>query len=100
LVTKSLRKVQQKIYRRELECKLWIAVRVKWCGKSAPRAEQSVRRGKPHAEQDQIGEEERPVPINSRVGRSSRSAMNGLDEWLLPERVQKPAYSPAGCVDP
>src|SRR5208282_2080370 len=42
-------------------------VRVKWCGKSAPRTEQSGRQGKPHAEQDQIGEEERPAPTNSRV---------------------------------
>jgi len=45
------------------------SVRVKRCGKSAPRAEQSVRQGKPHAEQDQIGEEEWPVPSDSRVGR-------------------------------
>ncbi len=39
------------------------SVRVKRCGKSAPRAEQSVWQGKPHAEQDQIGEEERPAPL-------------------------------------
>src|SRR5262249_41890180 len=39
------------------------SVRVKWCGKSAPRREQSRRQGKPHAEQDQIGEEGRPVPL-------------------------------------
>jgi hypothetical protein len=71
-------------------------VRVKWCGKSAPRTEQSGRQGKPHAEQDQIGEEERPAPMNSRVGRWSRTAMSGQDEWLPPARVQKPAYSPAG----
>src|SRR5208282_735296 len=38
-------------------------VRVKWCGKSAPRTERSGRQGKPHAEQDQIGEEERPAPL-------------------------------------
>ena len=56
------------------------SVRVKWCGKSAPLAEQFVRRGKPHAEQDQIGEEGRPVPVNSRVGCWSRSAMDGLEE--------------------
>ncbi len=43
-------------------------VRVKWCGKSAPRTEQFVWQGKPHAEQDQIGEEERPAPFNFRVG--------------------------------
>src|SRR5271156_1106235 len=31
------------------------AVRVKWCGKSAPRRRQRGRQGKPHREQDQIG---------------------------------------------
>jgi len=36
---------------------------VKWCGKSAPRPEQSGWQGKPHVEQDQIGEEERPAPL-------------------------------------
>ncbi len=45
------------------------SVRVKRCGKSAPRSEQSGRQGKPHAEQDQIGEEEWPAPFDSRVGR-------------------------------
>jgi|ERR1700683_4349681 hypothetical protein len=40
----------------------WKRVRVKRCGKSAPRQEQSDRQGKPHVEQDQIGEEERPAP--------------------------------------
>ena len=44
-------------------------VRVKRCGKSAPRLERSSWQGKPHVEQDQIGEEERPAPMNSRVGR-------------------------------
>ena len=48
---------------------LTIRVRVKRCGKSAPRPEQSGWQGKPHAEQDQIGEEERPAPFHSRVGR-------------------------------
>ncbi len=38
-------------------------VRVKRCGKSAPRTEQSVWQGKPHVKQDQIGEEERPAPL-------------------------------------
>jgi hypothetical protein len=81
-------------------------VRVKRCGKSAPRTEQSVRQGKPHAEQDQIGEEERPAPLYFRVGRYSLArkrrarshvVMRGLDEWLSPARVQKPAYSPASA---
>jgi len=31
-------------------------VRVKWCGKSAPRAWQQAWQGKPHLKQDQIGE--------------------------------------------
>ena len=57
---------------------------MKWCGKSAPRAEQFAWQGKPHAEQDQIGEEERPAPMNSRVGRLSPSEMAGLEEWLPP----------------
>jgi hypothetical protein len=30
--------------------------------------ERSVWQGKPHAEQDQIGEEERPAPFDFRVG--------------------------------
>src|SRR6188768_2902579 len=40
-------------------------VRVKWCGKSAPQPEQFGWQGKPHVEQDQIGEEERPAPIST-----------------------------------
>ena len=56
------------------------SVRVKRCGKSAPRTEQSVWQGKPHAEQDQIGEEGLPAPFNFRVGRLRRSAMIVLDE--------------------
>ena len=82
---------------------------MKRCGKSAPRAEQSVWQGKPHAEQDQIGEEELPAPLYFRVGRygltrkrptMSRIVMCGLDEWLSPARVQKPAYRtlPAASV--
>jgi len=79
---------------------------VKRCGKSAPRAEQSVWQGKPHAEQDQIGEEELPAPLYFRVGRyglalcaqtMSHIVMCGLDEWLSPARVQKPAYNPASA---
>ena len=70
---------------------------MKRCGKSAPRARQLVRQGKPHAEQDQIGEEELPAPLYFRVGRLSPTVMCGLDEWLSPARVQKPAYSPASA---
>ena len=73
-------------------------VRVKRCGKSAPRTEQFVWQGKPHAEQDQIGEEGRPAPPDSRVGRWSRIVISGQEEWLLPARAQKPAYSPASYM--
>ena len=38
-------------------------VRVRRCGKSAPQSEQLDWQGKPHVEQDQIGEEERPAPL-------------------------------------
>src|SRR5688572_5567232 len=76
-----LRKVPQKIYRLYVSSRERARqVRVKRCGKSAPRPEQSGRQGKPHAEQDQIGEEERPAPFYFRVGRSSRAVMSGLDE--------------------
>src|SRR6185437_7852153 len=86
----ALRRVPQKIYR----LPVYWRVRVKWCGKSAPRFEQSDWQGKPHAEQDQIGEEERPAPLHFRVGCWSLSAMASLDEWLPPaaRQVQKPAY--------
>ena len=50
-----------------------IAVRVKWCGKSAPRRWQHRWQGKPHPEQDQIGEPAAMAamcgPHSSRVGR-------------------------------
>src|ERR1700679_1883009 len=52
-------------------------VRVKWCGKSAPRRKQFHWQGKPHAEQDQIGEEKRLASLYFRVGRLSHTAMYG-----------------------
>jgi hypothetical protein len=64
-------------------------VRVKGCGKSAPRRRQRRRQGKPHREQDQIGVAGcarkrgarfvfRPA---ARVDCSRRSAMGVPDEW-------------------
>jgi hypothetical protein len=53
-------------------------VRVKWCGKSAPRSWQQVRQGKPHPEQGQIGEHWRG-PRCSRVGRS-RCPVTGIPD--------------------
>ena len=92
-VPTGIRKVPQKIYRLEWwwqasACHAGQAerpappseVRVKWCGKSAPRLEQSRRQGKPHVEQDQIGEKGRLAPLDSRVGRLSLSVMAGLEE--------------------
>ncbi len=75
------------------------AVRVKGCGKSAPRAWQQERHGKPHREQDRIGAT-RPGPARdagkvrlttvARVGCSRRQATAALEEW--PSR--------AGCHNP
>src|SRR4030065_2166162 len=56
-------------------------VRVKWCGKSAPRGWQHPWHGKPHLEQGQIGERW-CGPHRSRVGRLGRAATCVLDEWL------------------
>ena len=47
-------KVPQKSYRRR-RLSGAVQVRVKWCGKSAPRDWRQERHGKPHREQDQIG---------------------------------------------
>ena len=65
-------------------------VRVKGCGKSAPRTRQRGRHGKPHREQDRIGAA-RPIPERgragllsrpvARVGRSRRSATTVPEEW-------------------
>src|SRR5690606_10200629 len=57
-------------------------VRVKRCGKSAPLPRRRGRHGKPHPKQDQIGA---AWPARwLRVGRSSPSAMAGLEEWPPP----------------
>ncbi len=58
------------------------SVRVKWCGKSAPRREQSRWQGKPHAKQDQIGEEERPAPLPL-PGRSLELVSNGEPRGMV-----------------
>ncbi|VVT10804.1 conserved hypothetical protein [Sphingomonas sp. EC-HK361] len=77
---------------------------VKGCGKSAPRAWQQGRHGKPHREQDRIGVARahscvRGVfPPATRVGRLSLSVTAGLEEWS-PIRIcggQNPAYRPSG----
>ena len=57
-------------------------VRVKRCGKSAPRLEQSGWQGKPHVEQDQIGEEEWPAPLLL-PGRSLDPVSNGRARGMV-----------------
>ena len=67
---------------------------MKRCGKSAPRPEQSGWQGKPHVEQDQIGEEERPAPLQL-PGRSLEPARDGGPRGMVAAHesgAQKPAY--------
>ena len=86
------------------------AVRVKRCGKSAPRVRQRKRHGKPHREQDRIGTARRDVRCKAitprgdvrlavRVGCSRQCANIVPEEW--PSRIawrklggalQNPAY--------
>ena len=61
-------------------------VRVKRCGKSAPRARQRGRHGKPHREQDRIGttrsrKASGPLRIVVRVGCLRRSVTIVPEEW-------------------
>ena len=82
-----------------------LRVRVKGCGKSAPRRRQRRRHGKPHREQDQIGT---TAPARERVagrpfpGRSSGSVARGARRRAsqrnghppASSRGQNPAYRP------
>src|SRR5882757_3088607 len=86
-------------------------VRVKRCGKSAPRVRQRRRHGKPHREQNRIGTATRSVRARAitpqgdvrlavRVGCSRQGANLVPEEW--PSRtirkngaLQNPAYRPA-----
>src|SRR4051794_41348576 len=73
-------------------------VRVKRCGKSAPRSEQSDWQGKPHAKQDQIGEEEWPAPFKL-PGRSLEPFSNGRPRGMVATRLggnRKRLFDPAG----
>ena len=79
-------------------------VRVKRCGKSAPRRRQRRRHGKPHREQDRIGtareqSRDRCPDLAVRVGCFRRRATGVAEEW--PSRaarkcraLQNPAYRP------
>ncbi len=87
-----------------------LRVRVKGCGKGAPRPRRRGRHGKPHREQDRIGTA-RPLAGQAgsraavRVGRARRPATGVPDEWPSPgapprkgigRRGQNPAYRPSG----
>src|SRR5271169_6784082 len=76
-------------------------VRVKRCGKSAPRPEQSGWQGKPHVEQDQIGEEERPAPLPL-PGRSLEPSSNGRSRRMTaaPQGETETGLSSKGQLSP
>jgi len=69
-----------------------VPVRVKWCGKSAPRVWQQTWQGKPHPEQDQIGEHS-CGPHGSRVGCLRCTVTCIPDEWLSTTEPGLPAGS-------
>ena len=75
-------------------------VRVKGCGKSAPRPWQQGWQGKPHREQNRIGAAFQAClrtrfRAAARVGCSRRPVTGVPDEWPSPARVQNPAYRPS-----
>ena len=53
-------------------------VRVKRCGKSAPRFRQRKRQGKPHREQDRIGTAPRAVRESDNAARAMSGSSSGL----------------------
>jgi hypothetical protein len=87
------------------------AVRVKRCGKSAPRSRQRERQGKPHREQDQVGAAGTPErsgapgePSRRRSGRSHEALGNERPRGMaIPAHAraragQNPAYRPSGVL--
>ena len=74
------------------------AVRVKRCGKSAPRMWQHRRHGKPHREQDQIGMAHDPFP-DRHPGRSREAFGNERPRGMVIQSWQhdgqNPAYRPS-----
>ena len=82
-------------------------VRVKGCGKSAPRLRRRRRHGKPHREQDRVGAVgpamgQAGFRAAARVGRARRPATGVPDEWSSPRDPaapasggQNPAYRPS-----
>ncbi len=70
-------------------------VRVKGCGKSAPRRRHRRRHGKPHREHDRLGAARRGRKARgrrvsasaARVGRARRPATDVADEWPSPAQA-------------
>ncbi len=96
---------QGKCHRKQT-ARLWRAsarrVRVKGCGKSAPRLRQRRWQGKPHREQDRIGvagASQGHSRSAARVGRVRRIVRCVPEEWpsRAARRGQNPAYRPSGA---
>lgn len=87
-----------------------VRVRVKRCGKSAPRPRQRGRQGKPHREQDRIGTADgslaapsgAPPPRRSGWSREAcrEARPRGMVAHPSSEGGQNPAYRPSGLVSP
>ncbi len=93
---------QGKCHRKQTACGS-PQVRVKGCGKSAPRGRRRSWQGKPHREQDQIGVAGRArkrgarsvIRPATRVGCLRRLAMGAPDEW--PSRKELGQHSASRC---
>ena len=76
-------------------------VRVKRCGKSAPRFWQQKWQGKPHQEQRQIGVADGLFPARH-PGRRREASGNGRPRGMVihlrQRRGQNPAYRPSGSI--
>ena len=70
-------------------------VRVKRCGKSAPREAQATRHGKPHRVQGQIGNRGAARSASAKADRFRVSVAETNDSLRSQERRQNSAYSPA-----
>ena len=70
-------------------------VRVKRCGKSAPREAQATRHGKPHRVQGQIGNRGAARSASAKADRFRVSVAQTNDSLRSQERRQNSAYSPS-----
>ncbi len=94
--------------RRKQTAWVFIQVRVKGCGKSAPLSWQQDGQGKPHREQNQIGMVDgfyvvrsvfgSPSGLVARGGRRRASQMNGHRSKSSDFGIQNPAYRPSDLI--